>query len=72
MRLRSTVPDWGRCPQTPGIFRFPARMADHWGAGCARSRAIPAAESALGFALPQCPILRSGTSRVDDNHLAVQ
>jgi len=23
---------WGRCPQTPGIYRFPARMAVLFGA----------------------------------------
>ena len=46
--LRRTL-TWGRCPQTPGIFRFSARMDLFWGAGCARPRPIPAAESALGL-----------------------
>jgi hypothetical protein len=27
MRLRSTGSDWGRCPQSPGIYRIPARIA---------------------------------------------
>jgi len=47
MRLLRHILTWGRCPQTPGIFRFAARMA-FGGAGCARPRPIPAAESALG------------------------
>ena len=38
---------WGRCPQTPGIYRLPARMASA-GTGSAHPRAIPAAGSALG------------------------
>jgi hypothetical protein len=36
-------------PQTPGIFRFAARMDSFEGAGCARPRPIPATESALGL-----------------------
>ena len=49
MRTLRRIPTWGRCPQTPGIFRFSARMDLFWGAGCARPRPIPAAESALGL-----------------------
>src|SRR5579864_686151 len=37
---------WGRCPQTPGIYRLPARMALLGGGW--RRPAIPAAGSALG------------------------
>ena len=40
---------WGRCPQTPGIYRFPARMSHLLGGGPSRLRAIPAAGSALGL-----------------------
>jgi len=29
--------NWGRCPQTPGIYRIPARMADPF-LGAARRR----------------------------------
>ena len=47
MRLPSTGSDWGRCPQTPGIYRIPARITSA-GTGSARPRAIPAAGSALG------------------------
>ena len=49
MRMLRGIPSWGRCPQTPGIFRFAARMGRSWGAGCARPQPIPAAESALGL-----------------------
>jgi hypothetical protein len=49
MRLLRIILNWGRCPQTPGIFRITARMADLRGAGCARPLAIPAAEPALGL-----------------------
>jgi len=49
MRKLRAILHWGRCPQTPGILRFTARMAGNWGAGCARPHAIPAAESALGL-----------------------
>ena len=49
MRLLRAVVTWGRCPQTPGIFRFAARMDPFEGAGCARPRPIPATESALGL-----------------------
>ena len=49
MRMLRGIPSWGRCPQTPGIFRFAARMGCFWGAGCARPQPIPAAESALGL-----------------------
>jgi hypothetical protein len=48
MRSLRAILSWGRCPQTPGIFRFNARMDCLWGAGFSRSRPIPAAESALG------------------------
>ena len=27
MNLRPVVSDWGRCPQSPGIYRIPARIA---------------------------------------------
>jgi hypothetical protein len=27
MKLHHIIFDWGRCPQTPGIYRVPARMA---------------------------------------------
>jgi len=48
MRLLRVVLTWGRCPQTPGIFRFAARM-DFLGKRVAPApRPIPAAESALG------------------------
>ena len=43
--LRIFLP-WGRCPQTPGIYRVVARMVSI-GTGSARPRAIPAAGSAL-------------------------
>jgi len=49
MRPLRRILTWGRCPQTPGIFRFAARMDPFEGAGCARPRPIPAAESALGL-----------------------
>ena len=49
MRPLRRILTWGRCPQTPGIFRFAARMDGFEGAGCARPRPIPAAESALGL-----------------------
>ena len=48
MTLLRRILTWGRCPQTPGIFRIAARMDGFEGAGCARPRPIPAAESALG------------------------
>jgi hypothetical protein len=37
----------GLCPRAPGIYRFRARMAPHWGGVAAP--VIPAAESALEF-----------------------
>ena len=49
MRTLRRILTWGRCPQTPGIFRFAARMGGFEGAGYARPRPIPAAESALGL-----------------------
>ena len=49
MRTLRRILIWGRCPQTPGIFRIAARMDGFEGAGCARPRPIPAAESALGL-----------------------
>jgi hypothetical protein len=49
MRPLRRILTWGRCPQTPGIFRFAARMDPFEGAGCARPRPIPATESALGL-----------------------
>ena len=36
---------WGLCPHAPGIYRFPARMAERRGGW--RRPAIPAAGSAL-------------------------
>jgi hypothetical protein len=43
--LRAFLP-WGRCPQTPGIYRVVARMVSA-GTGSARPQDIPAAGSAL-------------------------
>jgi hypothetical protein len=57
--LRSEILAWGRCPQTPGIYRVVARITK-------RKRylpppLIPAAESALGLrprrALPSAQVL---------------
>jgi hypothetical protein len=49
MRLLRAILTWGRCPQTPGIFRFAARM-DCLGERVAPAPGpIPAAESALGL-----------------------
>ena len=47
MRLLRRILNWGRCPQTPGIFRFSARMGQ-WRKQIAPLPPIPAAESALG------------------------
>jgi len=47
MRLQHAFLHWGRCPQTPGIYRVVARMAST-GTGSARPQAIPAAGPALG------------------------
>jgi hypothetical protein len=47
MRLLRRILTWGRCPQTPGIFRFSARMGQ-WRKQIAPLPPIPAAESALG------------------------
>jgi hypothetical protein len=69
MRLLRTFLHWGRCPQTPGIYRVPARMVAT-GTGVARPRAIPAAGSALGS--HPCVALRPGIPRVDNIRLAVQ
>jgi hypothetical protein len=65
---------WGLCPQTPGIYRLPARMSHLFEGGPGRLRAIPAAGSALGLRprSPHSPILLPGTPRVDDRNLAVQ
>ena len=49
MRPLRRILTWGRCPQTPGIFRFAATMDSFEGAGCTRPRPIPATESALGL-----------------------
>ena len=49
MRKLRAILHWGLCPQTPGIFRFPARMGGFSVAGYARPHAIPAAEPALGL-----------------------
>jgi hypothetical protein len=49
MRMLRGIPHWGRCPQTPGIFRFAARMGCFLGSGLRPLPAIPAAESALGL-----------------------
>jgi hypothetical protein len=49
MRTLRRILTWGRCPQTPGIFRFSARM-DYFGERAAPAPGpIPAAESALGL-----------------------
>jgi hypothetical protein len=49
MRTPRRILIWGRCPQTPGILRFSARM-DYFGERVAPApRPIPAAESALGL-----------------------
>jgi hypothetical protein len=49
MRLLRAILTWGRCPQTPGIFCFAARM-DCLGERVAPAPGpIPAAESALGL-----------------------
>jgi len=43
---------WGRCPQTPGIYRFAAKMAEGKTAGRPRlqpPRATSATEAALGL-----------------------
>jgi hypothetical protein len=48
--------NWGRCPQTPGIYRIPARMAVPFGAAGAappRCRALP--HSGPGSALRSHP-----------------
>ena len=40
---------WGRCPQSPEIYRVIRQNSwSFWGTGYARPHAIPAAESALG------------------------
>ena|SRR5207253_7339208 len=40
---------WGRCPQSPEIYRVIRQNGwSFWGTGYARPHAIPAAESALG------------------------
>ena len=49
MRTLRSILGWGRCPQTPGIFRFAARMDVLRERAAARPRPIPAAESALGL-----------------------
>jgi len=46
MMLLRAFSSWGRCPQTPGIYRVVARMSAT-GTGSARPQAIPAAGSAL-------------------------
>jgi len=49
MRKLRAILHWGLCPQTPGIFRFPARMVVFRERATARPHAIPAAEPALGL-----------------------
>jgi hypothetical protein len=46
-RKRSHYLTWGLCPQTPGIYRFYARMTAWLAERLTPPRAIPAAESAL-------------------------
>ena len=46
MTLLRAFLSWGRCPQTPVIYRIVARMVST-GTGSARPQAIPAAGSAL-------------------------
>jgi hypothetical protein len=46
-RILTAKVTWGRCPQTPGIYRFAARMAAWLAERLTPPRAIPAAESAL-------------------------
>src|SRR5580700_4132498 len=49
MRTLRRILTWGRCPQTPGIFRFPREWI-YFGEWVAPApRPIPAAESALGL-----------------------
>ena len=49
MRLLRAVVTWGRCPQTPGIFRIAARMDCFGEQVVPAPRPIPAAESPLGL-----------------------
>ena len=51
-RAATTAGHWGRCPQTPGIYRFTAKMAEGKTSGRPRKqppRATSASESALGL-----------------------
>jgi len=48
----ATAGRWGRCPQTPGIYRFRAKMAEEKTSGRPQMqppRATSAAEPALGL-----------------------
>ena len=54
---------WGRCPQTPGIYRFPAGMLVFLGRlAPPRWRALPHSGRWIGaqVASLRCPILRPG------------
>jgi len=55
--------DWGRCPQTPGIYRLAARMARFLGA----ARAAPPFRPLVGalVASLRCRILRPGEVSID-------
>jgi hypothetical protein len=73
MRLLRSIFHWGRCPQTPGIYRFfPARM-DVFdfveGDGCGPSPAFPAAEPVARVASQHCPI-PSDSGRISINRTA--
>ncbi len=54
---------WGRCPQTPGIYRLPARMAVSLG------RLAPPRHSGrwvgARVASLRCPILRPGEASIN-------
>jgi hypothetical protein len=48
----ATAGRWGRCPQTPGIYRFRAKMAEQKTSGRPAAAAAPChfgSESALGL-----------------------
>jgi hypothetical protein len=74
MRLLRDMLCWGRCPQTPGIYRFfSARMDSigfHSGDGPYPSPAFPAAEPVARVASQRCPIPSgSGTISIDEADL---
>jgi hypothetical protein len=59
MRLLRSIFDWGRCPQTPGIYRFFSARMDAFdfveGDGCGPSPAFPAAEPVARVCFPALP-----------------